>query len=83
MIMTEGQFYGFLTSAIFAIFVFKGVRLYRIIGSLFFWQSLTPVRSGFIDIPLMISFCVFIEIIYNWVSNKPFHKDGKKTPPVN
>jgi len=62
--MTTEQFHTFVAMSLVAIPIFKGDRLYRIIGYLFIWQALTPVRLWYIDVPLMILFCLVSEILY-------------------
>lgn len=76
--MNEGQFYAWCLAAFILLFIFSGGTAIRAIGAVFLWQALTPMRSAIIDIPLLLSFLIIIEVIYRLVADRTKRCPTKK-----
>ncbi len=62
--LTIGHLLGFIWMALLASYFTSGPQLMRLLGWVFLWQLLTPVRPVWLDVPMMILGWMLSESVY-------------------
>jgi hypothetical protein len=62
--LTIGHLSGFCFMALLASCFTSGPQLMRLLGWIFFWQLLTPVRPLFLDVPMLVLGWMLSESLY-------------------